>query len=69
MSNRIQEYQKNVNLDPCPFCGNPVKMTFDLNATVKGIFCPTCKMFMKFNSLLNRGASAEEWEKAWNTRR
>ena len=69
MSNRIQRTQKEVELAPCPFCGGKVKITFDLKSPIKGVFCPQCKMFLKFNDLLSSNADIEAWQEKWNNRR
>lgn len=68
MTNFMQRSVLKVKLERCPFYGSDkVKLTYDvMYGGIKGVYCSGCTGFTKFNKLINKKASAEEWRDAWN---
>ena len=70
MGNNLQKNILSVHLEPCPFCGSTDnKLTYDvMYGAVKGVYCSGCKSFTKFNPLVTRKSTAQEWADSYNRR-
>ncbi len=51
-------------LKPCPFCGEKVRFTYNIEFEPDGIMCATCHTVMRFIRI--RAKSGEKFEVAMN---
>ena len=60
-------------LKPCPFCGYDVKLNYDPEMAINGIYCWHCHMMVMYTNIDVRpkqtmGEAAKEYAERWNGR-